>query len=244
MVPVDTDKIRHPFNMMPGSLISSLTVENLVRWCLTYDMDVAFSDCVAGAELLDGCMSGHMLDSVNELLDLFWLWSDYEDKTAIIAYRLSGYLWPLWDNVFHTYCDICLPDMRNKDPNRAAIYNVWLMARRCSTFLKWAGIVDVKPVVDLSHFYNLKPGGCIGFLTKDGLWDLRLSTKDTIYNPWPFPVIASYAIGMYMGDSRFSKIKKIGLLNSCENIVFSCDANMLRPAAIDMIAEDILECRP
>lgn len=195
-----------------------LAVDYLSRFINGSTIDEAFEISLRGALLLNIDEFENAKKLAENILGL-------DENSIISACKLVGY-----DVVFRNG-KIGYKPVEYINPDEKTIKNIKIMVERSINFFSEYGPVISDGFTFEGGYTNLINKGDGDFLTKDTLWDFKVS-KLNIKTEHTLQLMIYYLMGVHSIHSEFNSINKIGIFNPRLNTVYIQD--------ISEIPEDII----
>lgn len=217
--------------------VVGLTVDYLFRSALpNTSAEDAFNISLLGAKY-----TGHLSHSLSLLSKIKGL----DDDSIISAAKLSNY-----DGSYRSGFMPNYDPADNVNPNSADIEDIRIMVQRTQAFFNTfepvtvAGFTFRENSIDQSGFTQTITAGDGDFLTKNGLWDLKVSKRPPT-SIHTLQLLVYYLMGLHsMGDDgkpmyggNFQNVEHIGFFNPRLNIAYTLNVKDI-PADVIRIVED------
>lgn len=125
-------------------------------------------------------------------------------------------------------------------PNERTIYNIRIMVERtCSLIESYGGIADYGFTFEGGYTKKIQAGDG-DFITKDTLWDLKVSRMNDINAVWTLQVIVYWIMGQHSNISKYKDIDKIGIFNARNNKAYVANVCDIPKDIILDIEDDII----
>lgn len=184
-----------------------LVVDYLTRWKITGDIEKAFDISLLGASLV-----GHADEARMYLHEI----TDMGDRSIGNACKLTAF-----DQCYRAGIPYSMVDF-DINPDAQTCENVRVMVDRCmGMFDEFGPVVEDGFQMD-GGFTDIVTNGDGDYLTKDTVWDLKVSK----YDPKPqhtLQVAMYYLIGKHSENRNFESIENIGIFNPRLNKVYLMD---------------------
>lgn len=210
---------------IPPSLVG-LAVDYLTRFSLTKNVYDAFAISLIGAKL------GGFEKKANLLLKNIKLPLDTD--SVISATRLCGY------DAIYRAGPMAYRPVEEILPDDKTINNILEMVRRSLDFFeKYGPITSDGFTFEKKGYTNTVSTGDGDFLTKDTLWDFKVSGKEPT-NKHTLQLLMYWIMGKHSLQTKFEKITKIGIYNPRLNRVFTYDLSNLKREVVEEIENDVI----
>lgn len=123
--------------------------------------------------------------------------------------------------------------------NKATINNIRIMVKRSITFFDNYGPMVKDGFTFEGGYTKLINKGDGDFLTKDTLWDFKVSSRKP-KSAHTLQLLVYYIMGMHSVHPEFKNIKKVGIFNPRMNIVYLKNINEIPKETIDKISEEVI----
>lgn len=229
--PKELDQVQLPIkndlkeeNLHP-SLIG-LAVDYLTRFSLTNNAEESFKISLLGAEL------GGFSKQAKGLLKNIKL--PLGSDAVIAATRLCGY------DVIYRAGTMWYKPVEDILPDNNTIENILEMVRRSLDFFsKYGPITCDGFTFGKTGYTSTVRHGDGDFLTKDTLWDFKVSAKDPTKNQ-TLQLLMYWIMGQHSRKPEFDGITKIGIYNPRLNKVFTYDLSNLKDDTIKKIEDEVI----
>lgn len=217
-------------------VIVGLAVDYLTRFMLEGDVRKAFSISLKGAEycsLIEESkkpieVAESLLNKITEL-DVIPITNACKLATFDVWYR----------NPFGAIEGT--KGYKETNPYKPTVENIKIMVERSVSFFKEHGPItkfgfDFKP----DGYSKRVNAGDGDYLTKDTLWDLKVSIKHPSCKN-ALQILTYWVMGQHSGQDVFKNISKIGIYNPRLNMVYTYDISRINPRIIKKV-EDFVIC--
>jgi len=208
-----------------------LAVDYLFRYCIGTDKEEAFAISLRGA----GLLGRKHLKRAKKLLKEIELDNGYlTDKSIINACQLVGY------DVVYRAGALFFVDTEFMIPNYETISNIRTMVNRCMTFNKEYGEIIEQGMTFKGAYTNKIHIGDADFMTKDCLWDLKVSMKKPDKNH-SLQLLIYYLLGINSIDSiQYKDVTKLGIFNPRLNTVYTYDISNISDEVLMEVGEKVI----
>lgn len=207
----------------PTYQLIGITVDYMTRYMLGVSPEESFRISLLGAAMINQEKQAAMLLSqISKGLD---------DSSIISAYTLTGY-------------DVCLR-MGSfgyrpvSPPEPAVIVNIRTMVNRSLTFLQQYGPVIMKGFTFRGGYTDMISSGDGDYLTKDTLWDLKVSKKPP-NKDHTLQLLIYYLMGKHSIHPEFQSIKNLGIFNPRLNKIYLLKVDSIDQDVIDYVSTEII----
>lgn len=231
-------------NILPT--LTGLVVDNLARFMWGFPKDKAFEISLMGANCLDMYNIKYGLNddedsAVDCAKNLLSHIEDLDDLSIINACKIVGY-------------DVCYragafrhQPIEGINPDKDTISNIRTMVQRCINFSsKFGDIIQVGFTFSKKAYTNLICAGDGDFLTKDTMWDLKVSKFDlnkcVKANEWTLQLLIYYLLGCHSVDEypEFGHIEKLGIYNPRLNEVYMANISDIPKTVIHEVETEVI----
>ena len=194
-------------NISPS--ITGTVVDYMVRFLNGDSINEAFNIPIMGGKLIK------KEDIVNELLNNI---VGVDENSIISACKVVSF-----DAVARAGL-IAYKPIDEINPDKNTIFNIQTMIKRCQTFIDTYGPIVDRGMTFLGGYTNVVSSGDADFMTKDTIWDLKVS-KNTINSSQTLQLLMYYLMGcrtlkLNIDYDFKNKIKKIGFYNPRLNEIY------------------------
>ncbi len=232
-VSIDDDKrISYKYENI-NKRFTGLCVDYLTRFIVEKDKEKAFEIPLRG------------FDEMPE--DIRKIFCAFETKDDLIK-DING----LDDTSIKRMCMLCCfdryyregiidrEDFLSCNPDNKTIYNIRVMVERtCSLIESYGGVKDYGFKFEGGYTRKIQAGDG-DFITKDILWDLKVSRKNDINSIWSLQVIVYWIMSQHTNIERYKGINKIGIFNARNNKAFIANVYDISKDIILDIEDDII----
>lgn len=195
---------------VPASLVGT-AVDYLTRFLLCNDVYKSFKISALGASLIG---------EENKCLALLNKIKDLDDESIKSALKAVGY-----DVCFRAGPDKYKP-VSDIQPNKNTIENVKTMVLRALSFFKKYGPVVLEGFTFEGAYTSLISSGDGDFITKDVLWDFKVSNNEPT-SKHTLQLLIYLLMGKKSIHKEFDNIRQIGIFNPRLNAVYLFDISTL-----------------
>lgn len=220
---IDGLSINEDINISPQ--LQGSVVDYLTRFLLGNQIKEAFDVSIKGAFI------ARKIENAYYLLGKI---SGIDEESIINACKLASYdVW--YRNPAYALLSYG-PDDVNPDKN--TIDNIRTLVNRSLKFFECHGPV-------LKTNYNFEGGytslinsGDGDYLTKDGLWDLKVRKR--ISSSHTLQILMYWIMGVHSGQKEFESIYRIGIFNAYSNISYEMDILWISSDIINIVETDVI----
>ncbi len=134
--------------------------------------------------------------------------------------------------------EIIYPNKIYLDTN--TIKNIRTMVQRSINFWKIYGpIIETGFTFKKEAFTNTVTDGEGDFLTKDTIWDYKVS-KNKLTTQQTLQLLMYWIIGQHDGSPKYKNIKKLGIFNPRLNIVYTLNVSQIPAEIIEAVEKDVI----
>lgn len=223
VVHIDDGNILNPIeNIHPTTI--GCAVDYLTRFVLTNDLFSSFKVSILGA-----AMAGEMTIA-QQLLSRI---TGTDDKSIMSVCQLVQY-----DQVARAGILFKMDFSRNI-PNKETIENIRIMVNRSIKFFEKYGPITKEGFTFEGAYTDKIDSGDGDFLTKDTLWDFKVS-KDNIKSGHTLQLLIYYIMGLYSIHDEFEEIDKIGIFNPRLNNVYTLNVDTIPRETINNVKKVVI----
>ena len=125
------------------------------------------------------------------------------------------------------------------EPTGLIINNIQIMIQRSLSFLKLHGPVVYNGPTFEGGYTSLVSSGDADYLTKDGLWDFKVS-KNRHNSSETLQILMYYIMGLHSIHTEFQSIKTLGLFNPLKNESYEIDVSDIPDTVFQEVSRDVL----
>lgn len=206
------------------SSLVGLVVDYMTRFKMGTPAHIAFSVSLKGAMIAKE--DNHARDLVSGI-------SDLDDKSIINACKLVGF-----DVCFRQGMALYCP-VQEIQPDLLTIANIRTMINRSVLFFKQYGPVIKDGFTFEGAYTKLVTSGDGDFLTKDTIFDFKVSENNPISNN-TLQLLMYYIMGIHSKHKEFKTIKKIGIFNPRLNNVYILELSKINPSIIEEVSSQVI----
>lgn len=233
---VNNDKMIIPSeNINPTS--SGMIVDYLTRLEQSHNVEDAFSISLEGSKVLDklnakrDITSPYGLKHATELLS--HIQPGLSDESIINAVKLVQY-----DDCYRRLSDYVEP---SEEINPESIEHVRTLVNRVLRFFEIYGPITESHVTFKGGYTRIINTGDGDYLTKDTLWDLKVSKATRPDKNWKLQILVYYLLGLHSEHKdKYKKLKYLGIYNARTNIVYRIEISKIDPDIIDEVNTSII----
>lgn len=209
-------------NINPG--LVGLVVDYMTRFLMGALKEEAFKISLQGAKIAKDDFNAYkLLDKIKGL--------DYESVTS--ACRLAGY-------------DVCFragmrgyKSVEEIKPDIKTVDNIVTMIRRSLHFWKEYGPIVKDGFTFEGGYTPVISEGDGDYLTKDTLWDFKVSKKE-INSEHTLQLLIYYIMGKHSVYKEFDSIKRLGIYNPRLNKTYLLNVCDIPKDVIDIVSHDVI----
>lgn len=179
--------------------IQGTVVDYLTRFMC--GADDAFNISLIGAQYVD------QLETAQQLVRCI---KGLDQESVLCACKLAGY-----DVAYRRGPDF-FSSIDYINPPESVISNIIQMVERSLSFLRSKGALIRTGFTFEGGYSKLISSGDGDYLTEDGLWDFKVSTREPTSKE-TLQILVYYILGLHSVHKTFKKIKRIGLFNPLKN---------------------------
>ncbi len=225
------DNILHKKENIHASLVG-LAVDYLSRMMLGTNSEDAFGISMKGAKISSLMYPQYYRDARCLLNNI----SGLDDNSIVNACKLVSF------DVWYRSPDAALSSRNYRfiDPDNYTISNIRVLVKRCESFWKSYGpIVKDGFSFEPNGYTSIVSAGDGDFLTKDCLWDLKV-TKKEVNSKHTLQILMYWIMGKHSGNPIFNNIRYLGFYNPRRNIVYRYDTSLLDKEIIGFVENSII----
>lgn len=125
------------------------------------------------------------------------------------------------------------------EPDADTVDNVRIMVQRALHFFEIYGPKTQDDLTFEGAYTSTVTAGDADFLTKDTLWDFKVS-KQKLTNINTLQLLIYWRMGCHAHPSTYKKLKYIGIYNPRLNIVYRYPVEKLPSSIVDVIEKDVI----
>jgi hypothetical protein len=159
--------------------------------------------------------------------------SGLDDNSISNACKLVGY-------------DVCLragtalyKPVQDIAPNSDTIFNIKTMVNRSIHFLKEYGPITMDGFTFAGGYTDTVSNGDGDFLTKDTLWDFKVSVKAPT-NAHTLQLLMYYLLGIHSIHNEFKAIRNLGIFNPRLNNVYLLEIGKISDEVIEQVSSEVI----
>jgi hypothetical protein len=214
-----------------SSSLTGMAVDYLTRFMLGDEAEDAFAIPLRGA-------SNHQIKTHEPTLKvargLCNKVTGLDDASIRAASKLAGF-----DVCFRkSDWQNCYVPIENIEPDLAAVNNIRIMVERGLAFFKEYGPVVKDNFGFEGGYSNLVTIGEGDYLTKDAIWDFKVSKK--LSKEQTLQILMYYIMGKHSGKKEFKNISKIGIFNPRLNIAYQISVDKISPEIIKAVETEVI----
>lgn len=206
------------------AILIGLTVDYLSRFSFGTPLKKAFHISLRGASLVNE------LDYAKGLLNGI---IGIDDKSIEKACQLVGY-----DVAFRAGI-AAYKSVKSIKPDKSTISNIKSMLNRCETFNEKYGPIVKDGFTFEGGYTDIISIGDGDFLTKDVLWDFKVSKTNPQSNH-TLQLLIYYLMGQKSVHNEFKSIDKIGIFNPRLNKIYLKDIKDISPEVISKVSKNVI----
>ena len=208
-----------------------LAVDYLFRYCIGTDKADAFAISLIGAGLLG---NKHLKQAIKLLKEIELDNGYLTDKSIFNACKLVGY------DVVYRVGALFFVETKYISPNNETISNIRTMVNRCITFNKEYGEIIEQGMTFDGAYTNKIHIGDADFMTKDCLWDLKVSNQKPNKNH-SLQLLIYYLLGINSVNSiKYKDINKIGIFNPRLNTLYTYNISDISDEILIEVGKNVI----
>ncbi len=209
------------------SVIQGISVDYLTRFMSGCPLEEVFAVSLMGADRVDE------LDKAEILLKQI---RGLDDASVIAACKLASYdVAYRRDTDHYSHNPGLIPD-------DSIISNIRIMVQRGQAFLHRHAPLIRSGITFEGGYTNLVSSGDGDYLTKDGLWDFKVSLRKP-GSAETLQILMYYILGMRSVHPEFGHIRTIGLFNPLRNQSYEIDLSEIPDDVFRAVSHDVLGLR-
>lgn len=230
----DGIKLNEVENISP-SLIG-MAVEYLTRLEIEDSVENAFIISIKGARTASRNGFTDALEKAEFLL--LNIKKGLDDQSIINACKMTTF------DVWYRNIDAALiakgsPDYIN--PDSSTIHNIRTMVKRSMNLWKEHGpVMETGFTFKKDAFTQTVGIGDGDFLTKDTIWDFKVTKKDKLDKNQTLQLLMYWIIGQHDGSPKYKNIKKLGIFNPRLNIIYTLNVSQIPDEIIEAVEKDVI----
>lgn len=206
------------------SILVGLAVDYMTRFTLGAEVKDAFQISILGSRIIDEEKNANkLLKSIKGL----------DDKSITSACKLAGY-------------DVCFRAGRmgykpvsEINPNSNTINNIRIMVNRSVEFFKEYGPITKDGFTFEGGYTKVVSTGDGDFLTKDTLWDFKVSVKAPT-SAHTLQLFMYYLMGKHSIHKEFETVRKLGVFNPRLNTIYTLEIDSIAPEIIGEVCTEVI----
>ena len=207
--------------------IIGLVVDYMTRFRMGANVNDAFSISIRGA-----CIAGRLSEIEGYLKKI----KSLSDVSIINACKAATF--DVWYRNF--FAAMLAKGASETNPDKKTIHNIKILVERCVKFWKKYGPVKVQGFTfEKKGYTDVVDAGDGDFLTKDTLWDIKVSKSKPSSNN-TLQLLMYYIMGKHSKKPEFTKIKKIGIFNPKLKTVYLLDVKDIPKSTIKTVEKDVI----
>ncbi len=216
-ITLNTQENIHP------SLIG-LVIDYMTRFCMGTPKESAFRISLRGAEIAKNGFNAHkLLSKINGL----------NTESIINASKLVGY-----DVCYRAGMAYYKP-VSEINPDINTVTNIIAMIKRTLSFWEQYGPIIKDGFTFEGGYTSIISAGDGDYLTKDTLWDLKVS-KEEIKPKHTLQLLIYYIMGQHSIYKEFDNITQLGIYNPRLNKVYIIKLDTIPQSVIDTVSQDVI----
>ena len=209
-------------NVNPSTV--GLVVDYMSRFMTGTVITEAFKISILGA------LIANQLDVAAEYLNNI---TGLDDNSIFYACKMCGFDVAFRAGIEH------FSDTKHINPNKDTIENIRIMINRSINFFKDFGPVLVDGFTFEGGYTETINAGDGDFLTKDTLFDFKVSKKEPT-SKYTLQILIYYIMGLHSIHSYFKDITNIGLFNPRLNKIYICPVERINKDIINQIEKEVI----
>ncbi len=215
-------KLNEKENVQPNLI--GLAVDYLTRYMLGTNINKAFEISIKGAiNIREDEYAERLLENIKGL----------DDTSIIAAIKLTGY------DVCFRVGRIAYSPIEEINPDEDTIKNVKIMVERSLDFFDKYGPVVLDGFTFKGGYTSLIGNGDGDFLTKDTLWDFKVSVKKPTKDH-TLQILVYYLMGKHSVHKEFESIKNIAIYNPRLNTIYTLSIENIDSSLITQVEKEVI----
>ena len=207
-----------------SSILIGMAVDYMTRYIMGEEAEQAFSISLRGAGIINQSSNALLLLSDIKGLD---------EDSIISACKLVGY-----DVCYRLGVMEYIP-VEEINPDISTVSNIRTMVDRSTVFFKQYGPVIKDGFSFEGGYTKLVSTGDGDFLTKDTLWDFKVSNKAST-NVHTLQLLMYYIMGVHSVHKEFQTVNRLGIFNPRLNNVYLLDIEQIPLDTIQKVSKDVI----
>lgn len=206
-----------------SSLVGTV-VDYMTRFCMGAPLESAFKISLLGASSAnEETYAKKLLKNISKL----------DDSSIAYACQLVGY-----DVCYRAGMAFYKPVQEIK-PDENTIFNIHNMIDRSLHFMKEYGPITKYGFTFEGGYTDLVTAGDGDFLTRDTLWDFKVSKEEPTKNH-SLQLLMYYLMGVHSIHKEFLSIKKLGIFNPRLNNIYLLELAQIDQSIIKEVEREII----
>ena len=206
------------------SSLVGLAVDYMTRYVMGSPLEEAFKISLIGAKLIDE------LEEATELLNNI---DGLNSKSVFYACKLVGY------DVCYRAGPMGYKPVDDIEADDDTINNIIIMVKRSIEFFNEYGPIILDGFTFEGGYTKIITTGDGDFLTKDTLWDFKVSSKKPT-SVHTLQLLAYYIMGSHSIHKEFDDIEKLGIFNPRLNCVYLKDIKDIPKETIEEVSKEVI----
>ena len=210
-----------------------LVVDYLTRFMISKDATSAFQISLIGAKVAQTYFN--QLDAELTAVHLLQNITGLDDLSIVSSAKLVTF------DVWYRNPDAALysKSYYEVNPDAATIENIKIMVNRSLAFWQSYGPITSDGFTLEGGYTSLINSGDGDYLTKDTLWDFKVS-KYAPTSKYTLQILIYYLMGQHSGQTIFKDINKIGIFNPRLNIAYLKNIEEIPPSTIKEVETKVI----
>ena len=210
-----------------------LVVDYLTRFMISKDATSAFQISLIGAKVAQTYFN--QLDAELIAVHLLQNITGLDDLSIVSSAKLVTF------DVWYRNPDAALysKSYYEVNPDAATIENIKIMVNRSLAFWQSYGPITSDGFTLEGGYTSLINSGDGDYLTKDTLWDFKVS-KYAPTSKYTLQILIYYLMGKHSGQTIFKDINKIGIFNPRLNIAYLKNIEEIPPSTIKEVETKVI----
>lgn len=209
-------------NIHPGLI--GLAIDYMTRFCMGSPKESAFRISLHGAKIAKNEFDAYKLLSKIKGLDT---------ESIINASKLVGY------DVCYRAGMASYKPVSEINPDMNTVTNIITMIKRTLSFWNQYGPIIKDGFTFEGGYTSIISKGDGDYLTKDTLWDLKVSKKE-IKPEYTLQLLIYYIMGQHSIHKEFDNITQLGIYNPRLNKIYIIKLDTIPQSIIDTVSQDVI----
>ncbi len=218
-------------------------IDYLTRFLIGVPIETAFQisqygyqECIRNYKSLERTLKKRKID-ISSLLEQI---KGTDDASIMAACQACAYdVW--YRSPLSAISSDATYDIPRACPDIITTENIRIMLNRCIKFWAQYGPVTITGFTFENDGYtNVVTDGDGDYLTRDTLWDFKVSKESKITSKQTLQLLMYWIMGIHSGKEEFKSIDKLGVFNPKLNIVYLLNTNTISQETINTVERDVI----